>query len=433
MAMKVPVQIICSLIFFMNTFSSCGPARHSAGESGAGSTPDAFFKELLQSNLFLSDSILKNKDSLRVQIIYTTIDRQKNGNPQFTDHYFNVNPDNYFYPASTVKLPIALLALQKLHDLNIPGLDRNTTMITETGYSGQTPVYNDPTTDDGRPTVANYIKKIFLVSDNDAFNRLYEFLGQEYINNTLHQMGYEEAQIVHRLEISLSEDQNRHTNPVYFFDKNGKMIYEKSAESSLMAYAKRNTKLGAGYLKKDKIINEPFDFSNKNRLGLQSLHMILRSIIFPYGVPEKQRFHLSEDDYAFVRKFMSMFPAESKFPSYGSTEYPDSYAKFLLYGGERKWPDTAIRIFNKPGDAYGFMIDIGYIADFKNDIEFMVSAVIYCNSDGILNDDQYDYQATGYPFFRQLGQVLYAYELKRKRKHIPDLSSMRFNYKEQQP
>ena len=47
----------------------------------------------------------------------------------------------------------------------------------------------------GRPTIAHYIKKILLVSDNDAFNRLYEFLGQQYINTTLHQMGYTEVQI----------------------------------------------------------------------------------------------------------------------------------------------------------------------------------------------------------------------------------------------
>jgi hypothetical protein len=66
-----------------------------------------------------------------------------------------------------------------------------------------------------------------LVSDNDAFNRLYEFLGQEYINNTLHKMGYKEVQIVHRLDISLSEDENRHTNRK-IFDTSGKLIYEKA-------------------------------------------------------------------------------------------------------------------------------------------------------------------------------------------------------------
>src|SRR6266513_5734400 len=88
------------------------------------------------------DSIMSKKDELNVQIIYSQIDRKKNGKAKFTDHYFNYNPGKYFYPASTVKLPVAILALQKLNKLKIPGLDKNTTMITEADYSGQTPVYN---------------------------------------------------------------------------------------------------------------------------------------------------------------------------------------------------------------------------------------------------------------------------------------------------
>ncbi len=128
-----------------------------------------------------------------------------------------------------------------------------------------------------------------------------------------------------------------------------------------------------------------------------------------------------------------MFPRESKYPPYDSMDYPDNYVKFLLVGGEDKWPYPNIRIFNKPGDAYGFMIDADYVADLKNNIEFMVTAVIYCNSDGILNDDKYDYNTIGYPFFRHLGEVIYNYELKRKRKYIPDLSSLRINYEEQKP
>ncbi len=58
-------------------------------------------------------------------------------------------------------------------------------------------------------------------------------------------------------------------------------------------------------------------------------------------------------------------------------------------------------VFNKPGWTYGFLIDAAYIADFKNNIEFMISACIYTNSDGILNDDKYDYDTIGYPFLKR--------------------------------
>jgi len=389
---------------------------------------DDLIKDLMKQNSPLFDSVLSNIDQNHLQIIYTQIDRKKNGKPEFTDHYFNVNDSSYFYPASTVKLPVAILALQKLNELKIKGLDKNATMITEADHNGQTEVYNDPSTPDGRPTIEHYIKKILLVSDNDAFNRLYEFLGQEYINNTLRKMGYEEVQIIHRLEISLTEDENRHTNRVRFFDTNGNPVYEKPLQQSKFVYADRNTKMGKGFYRSGELINEPFDFSKKNRVSLNTLHNIVRSVMFPKSVSKKQRFRLTKTDYEFLRKYMSMTPPESKFPFYDKESYWDTYVKFLLYGAEKNVSRDGIRIFNKVGDAYGFLIDAAYIADYNNNIEFMISAVIHCNSDGIFNDDKYDYDTVGYPFMKNLGQVIYNFELKRSKKIIADLKQFRHDY-----
>src|SRR5258705_931779 len=313
---------------------------------------DTFIASLLARYPQFFDAALNRKDELKIQIIYSQIDRGKKGKIKFTDHSFNLDPDNYFYPASTVKLPVAILALQKLNELKIPGLDKNTTMITGTDGDGETGVSNDPSASDGRPSIAHYIKKILLVSDNDAFNRLYEFLGQEYINNSLHKMGYTDVQIIHRLNISLTEDQNRHTNPVEFYDSSGVIVYKKPAEKSKMIYADRNTKIGKGDYKRDSLINEPFNFSKKNRLSLQDLHNIVRAVMFPEAVLEDQRFNLTGDDYVFLRKYMSMMPPESTFPPYAPPDYWDTYVKFLLYGAEKDKAKPTIRIFNKPGDAY---------------------------------------------------------------------------------
>jgi len=387
---------------------------------------DNFIAGILNSYPQYFDSLVKNQDEYGIQIIYTKIDRKKNGKLRFTDHFFNVS-DKYFYPASTVKFPISLLALQKLNQLNIQGLDKNTSMITEAAYSGQTAVYNDPLSADGRPTIEQYIKKIFLVSDNDAFNRLYEFLGQEYINGSLHKLGYTDAQIIHRLDISLSEDENRHTNPVRFYDTASHVIYDKPLEKSEWVYAKRDDKKGKGYYAGGSLINEPFDFSKKNRLSLVDLHSMLKVLFFPKEFRKKQRFDLEEQDYGFLYKYMSMFPRESSFPFYDSS-YHDAYSKFLLWGEGKEKLDGNIRIFHKSGEAYGFLTDVCYVVDFVNNIEFMLSATIHCNSDGIYNDDHYDYETIGFPFFKNLGKVFYDYELKRTRKNKPDLSWLKFDY-----
>lgn len=391
---------------------------------------DTFLINLMAKNPALFNGVLAKSEEMRIQIIYTQIDRPKKQKDKvkLTDHTFNLHAANYFYPASTVKLPIAILALQKLNELKIQGLDRNTTMITDEDGNGQTEVMNDPSAADGRPTIAHYIKKILLVSDNDAFNRLYEFLGQEYINNSLHKMGYRAVQIIHRLDISLTEEQNRHTNSVSFFDSSGKLVYMKPAEKSKLNYASRNTKLGKGFMRGAKLINEPFDFSKKNLLPLSDLHNIVRSIIFPDVVSKEQQFNLTKEDYEFLHRYMSMMPEESKNPVYSSPDYWDTYVKFLYYGAETGKSEPQIRVFNKPGDAYGFLIDAAYIVDFKNNIEFMLSAIIYCNSDGIFNDDKYDYDAIGLPFMKNLGHVIYDYELKRQRKYPPDISTFQFRY-----
>ena len=385
-------------------------------------------ENILNENPVLFDTIpidYKN-DMWRIQIIYTQIDSTANNKPRFTTYYFNVDPNRYFYPASTVKMPTAFLALQRLNELNVPGLNRNTTMITDSAYSGQWPTYNDPDAIDGRPTITDFIKKIFLVSDNNAFNRLYEFLGQEYINNNLHRRGYDSVQIIHRLNISRTEDQNRHTSPVTFYDTSGHIIFSKPLVASTMPYFVRNNKLGNGYYSGTQLVNQPFDFSKKNRISLTDLHSILISALFPASVPASKRFNLTEDDYRFVRKYMSMKPHESDFPQY-DTSFTDAYSKLLLYGGKGEL-DDGVRIFNKEGDAYGFLNDVAYVVDFKNNVEFILAATILCNRDGIFNDDHYDYDKIGYPFLKNLGRAIYNYELKRPRKHKPDLSTFKFDY-----
>ncbi|MDB5277042.1 MAG: hypothetical protein JWR61_1997 [Ferruginibacter sp.] len=394
------------------------------------SKTDSVLVQLLKQYPEYFDTVLKNTKKWNVQFIYTRIDKGANGIPALKNYYFNVNPANYFYPASTVKLPVCLLALQRLNELKQQGIDKNSTMITEAKGDGQTPVYNDPSTPDGKPSIAQYIKKILLVSDNDAFNRLYEFLGRKYINEQLHQKGYRDIQILHRLDIPLTQQQNRATNPVNFFGPDNRIIFSQPPQYDSSLYVKRSDSLGLGYLKDGALINMPMDFSDKNRVSLQDLHNILLSVVFPEKVPASQRFNITADDRIFLLKYMSELPTESQYPPYAAdtVTYWPAYCKFLLFGSEAGAIPKNIRIFNKVGDAYGQLTDVAYIVDFDKKIEFFLSATMYCNSDGILNDDKYDYENTGFPFMKHLGEVIYQLELNRQKKIEPDLSKLIFNY-----
>ena len=397
---------------------------------GDSSKTDSVILQILEQHPQFFDSILKYRKQWNVQIIYTQIDRGANGIPALTNFYFHVNSQQYFYPASTIKLPICLLALQKVNELKATGITANTTMIIEPASVNLKPAYNDPTTPDGKPTIANYIKKILMVSDNDAYNRLYEFLGRKYINEQLHTKGYDDVQILHRLDIALSENENRTTNPVNFYDNNNKLIYSQPIQYDSSVYKQRNDFLGYGFYNSKQLVDSPMNFSTKNKISLQNLHNILLSIVLPQKVTSSQRFNITESDRNFILKYMSKLPTESKWPPYAvdTASYWPAYGKFLLYGAQKTELSKNIRIFNKEGDAYGQLTDIAYVVDFDKKIEFFLSATIYCNEDGILNDDHYDYDTIGLPFMKNLGEVIYEYESKRIKKVLPDLNSLKFNY-----
>jgi hypothetical protein len=399
------------------------PVNLPASAANTGRT-DTLLVELLRRNAGFFGPYLADPNRYRIQVIYTQVNRSSSNKPSFTHYYYNVDPSLYFYPASTVKLPVAALALQRLRALESVGVTASSTMITEKAAPWQTMVANDPTTTDGRPTIEQYIKKILLVSDNDAYNRLYEFLGQAYINNTLHGLGYDSVQVLHRLQLPLTEAQNRATNPVRFFDADGRLLYSQPAQQSSMAYQPRNTFLGKAYISNGSRVEAPFDFSKRNRLSLPDLHSMLTAIIFPDEVSAP--FRLRTEDYTLLRRYMSMKPSESRYPQYDSS-YGDNYSRFLLFGGKGTLP-PGMRIFSKEGDAYGFLTDAAYIVDFEKGIEFFLSATIYCNADETFNDDQYDYENIGMPFLQNLGRVIYEYEQQRPRRTRPDLSAFMMDY-----
>ncbi|WP_090107709.1 serine hydrolase [Chitinophaga sp. CF118] len=391
---------------------------------------NSFLDTLLKAHSEALGPIYNDPGKYRLQVIYTRIDRDAQNRPHFQDYFFRLDTSQYFYPASTVKLPAIALALEKLNDLNIPELDMHTPMFTDSLSGITSAVLADSSAENGLPSVAQYIKKILLVSDNDAFNRLYEFIGQQSFNESLWAKGYPNTQIRHRVGISgVDAEENRHTNAITF-RRNGQVLYQQPARYSSIVFSPRHDRMGKSYYNdQHELVNSPMDASMKNRVPLSDLHSMLRSIIFPESVTKQQRFRLNESDYRYLYHCMSAQPEESVWPSYDTIEYHHNYVKFLLFGGEKQHSEPKdVRIFNKPGWAYGFLTDVAYIADFSHKVEFMLSATVYVNDDGILSDEHYQFETTGEPFMKALGAIIYQYELQRKKQYLPDLSRFMMEY-----
>lgn len=337
--------------------------------------------------------VLDSIDQYEIQILYTQIDRSSDSTI-LTDYKFQLDDRNYFYPASTVKLPIAVLALEKLNLTDT--LNRNTRYYIEG--------------DSVENTFAEDISKIFSVSDNHANNRLLEYQGQDDINARLEAKGVTPVRISHRLGIH-SDDLT--TKPlVLYMNDSTTGISEPIINSEPLPLNLNGIKKGIGYVENDSLHSEPFDFSLKNYYPVNSQHQVLKRIIFPDLFDKNKRFNLSEDQREFLLNAMHTLPKDA---GYDPEEYYDSYCKFFMYGDSKENIPEHIKIYNKVGFAYGTLTDCAYIVDEKNQIEFMLTATILVNENAIFNDDKYEYDEIGIPFLAQLGREFYNYELERKK------------------
>lgn len=359
--------------------------------------------------------VLAAPDVYQVQILYTRIERIERL-PKLDYYYYQLNDHKYFYPASTVKLPLAALALQWLNEQQVPHLNEDTILLTDASRPPQTAVLADPTSQTGFPSVSHYIKKILLVSDNDASNRLYELLGQTYINEQLKQKGLFNTVINHRLSVPFSDEQNRYFNPVRFIDNSGKEILSLPERQIAQSYANsQKPELGLAYIKSGELQTTPMTFIYKNRQALSDFDGVIKRIVLPEIFPVSQQFNLTAQQRELLLQYMQMRPRHSASPEYSEQHYPDNYVKYFLYGGDEQRIPDHIRYYNKNGQAFGHVIDGAYIEDTKQNVAFFLSATIYTNANQILNDDTYETETIGKPFMRELGQLLYQFELKQRK------------------
>ena len=81
-----------------------------------------------------------------------------------------------------------------------------------------------------------------------------------------------------------------------------------------------------------------------------------------------------------------------------------------------KIKDKNIEICNIVGQSYGFMVDCAYITNKKKNVEFLLTAVVYTNANGVINDGKYEYESVALPYLASLGRSFYQYELSKSSK-----------------
>ena len=383
-----------------------------------------------------AQQVLKDPDTYRLQIIYTQIDRNKKGEPSFTHHTFRVDPNKYFNPASMVKMPLAFLALEKLHQLSspqknepgVPALNRDTRIAFDSSYPRQVIMRKDGSAPGEIPTIGHLVKRAFLISENDPYNRFYQFMGQGPTNQILQTKGYSSVRITRQF-MGFTDEQNRHTNAVRFYNPNGQEIYSQEPGYNRDSFSFPSPILigNAHINRQEQLVQGPFDFTRHNSISLADMQKMLQAVVFPTSLPKKNRFNFSEEDRLFLLQYLSQYPSETNYPKYDMSVFYDSYVKFFFQDSTHQMP-PGVRVFNKVGWAYGFLTDVSYVVDTINRVDYFLSATLYVNSDGVVNDSKYDEETVGFPFLRELGRLVYNYELTRNRSFRPPLNIQGVQY-----
>jgi hypothetical protein len=343
-----------------------------------------------------TDSLLAGMSkTLRWKIVYSSIDRGRNGIPSLkTKVFHSENADTF--SAAMVHLPLAAWVLEKASAEKEAGYDLNSTMISEASYGEQMPAYNDPRWPDGRPTLARYLRNMLLLRDAQSYNRLYEYAGQEYLLHTAYQRGLH-IRYCRRLG-ETDENNARHTNPVDFYDGQPRRVYAQSEKYNGNEYPKFPGESVA---------------SPSNLVTPESLHGFMISLVFPQTVRSVDR-TIDAAQRKFLLRYSSQWPEETEFPLYGRDECPNAFFEALLP------EDSMVRVFATGGEEGTQIVESAFVIDTASHVEFLLT--VAADAGKVENLEN------AYALFEYCGNRILEAERKRKKAIFPDLSDFIISY-----
>lgn len=373
-----------------------------------------------QSNVL--DSLLKNVHSefsevfnhpntYRFQLIYTKINYLPDGVVQFEDNYFYYSDTVYNYPASMVKLPVSIAAVKKTEVMNNEQIDWENKILMDSLFCQKSLLF-DSIGFPQYPHLKKWIKRMLILSDNQAYTHTYDFLNCKTLHQWLNEWGFEHARISHKFISSCINDSTFYTPTIYLLNSNNDTIFIQY-QDSICKFNSASKNYSVGYSikkikKRKKTIRKkiPKTFVKHNDWPLDYSHQLMKLLIFD---EQLKKLNIQQKHRDSLIRYLGAYPREYNELNADTNDYYDTWKKFFIYGAKFKRINTdTLRSINIIGRAYGFLSETAYIIDFKNNVDFVLSASIYVNPDNIMNN-KYNYPVA-YQFFYQISRLIYEYE-----------------------
>ena len=357
--------------------------------------------------------VIENPEKYRFKIVFTEINRTKD-KVNLETVGFRMDEKEYLYPASIVKLPTILIGMEEYNKIHKKRA-RVTyeTLIKFNKEKGCMPTAFSVKIGNKLEyyTLDLFTKQMLGVSDNDAYNRMFDFVGQQQLNRRLKEMQFQDGKIIRKFVLNCSLDQNRTSDSYVFLGRRNEWLYNRRGITNPDTIFTDSTyKIGKAYEGLDKkIVPRPFDFSRQNNLELVDLHKTLNGVVFPTS-SFAHTFDISEEQRKYVLSNMAKYPGEFSL-DFNPKDFHPTYKKYLFFGKDTNTNYTndslsRFRSFNVVGLSFGCAIDAAYIIDLDTGKEFVLTVGIYANEDEVINDAKYDYETLAYPIMKDVGRLI---------------------------
>ena len=177
-------------------------------------------------------------------------------------------------------------------------------------------------------------------------------------------------------------------------DKDSNFVYSFGCAKDTGVWKVDNslpTTAGKSFIKNGTLIRYPKDFREKNYVSLEDIHKMLIRLIFPDAFHDNISFKIDSSFRTELIKAMGDFPRELQNSEYKLEKIPDYYYKFFVDPIIMSTKNNNIRIYNKVGIASGFISDISYISDEKNNVQYFISASMLAKEDNIMDNGKNNY------------------------------------------
>lgn len=348
-------------------------------------------EEIAAEGLAKRGMSIADAPTIRLQMLVTEVHDGRR-----RDHEFRADAE-YFYPASTIKVLGAITAVHAFEKMGAPINSQLKWTDITAGGSALT------VADKGDIRLDREIRRMLIISDNESFNLCYDIVGQREMNDLAHSWGLKSVRINHRLSRSVRPEMRTVTGGVTIHVNEERVIEIERRDGMISNPCPpiAGLQVGEGVMRGESVTPGPMDFTNRNRISLHDLHEMTIALTHP----ALTEVHIPIRDIDTVTAAMATLPRDSKDPEFDGAKYTDDWGKFFLPGVSRIIDPARIRIENKVGLAYGFLIDSARIVDMSTEREFFMTVAMYVNSDGVLNDDRYEYETIGLPLMADLGEA----------------------------